>query len=330
MAEKLRERFAQPWQYAETDASITIPAQIWISSIPDRISSEEQLFVFVTSAFSDALPKDRIFVADEMKEEKRRIDVDVAIRRAPAENSFEVYYQPIYDTREGKIRSCEALVRMHDKELGWVSPEEFIKIAEQTGTVSQIGAAVFEKVCQFLAEKSPSQYGLSYVEVNLSTIQCMDEDLVEEFRSIMQRYGVSPEEIVLEITESAVIHNEDRMQKIVHRLRDAGFAFALDDFGTGRANYGYVMNFPFRIIKVDKSFLWEADKSEANTIILKSMLQLIRDLHLETVVEGVETKKQRDMLAEAGVTYLQGYYYSKPVPEDVFLEYLRTFKEEDT
>ena len=327
LAEKIRERFRQPWLYTEGGASVTIPAQIWMSSIPDRISSEEQLLVFTESVYDASLPEERIYVADEIKKQQRAVDVDVAIRRALNEHTFEVYYQPIYDTKEKKIHSCEALVRMNDPQLGFVSPEEFIKIAEQTGTVSRIGEIVFEKVCAFLAKEKPEQYGMDFVEVNLSTIQCMDEHLPKRFAEIMKQYEISPDRIVLEITESAVIHNEGRMQKAVSDLKQIGFRFALDDFGTGRANYSYILNFPFHIIKIDKSFLWSADKSETNSVILKNMLDLVHQLRLETVVEGVETEKQRDDMIREGVSYLQGYYYSRPVPADAFLAYLKQFNE---
>lgn len=325
LAEKIRERFNAPWVYSDAGASVTIPAQIWMSSIPDLISSQEQLLVFAESFYDASVPDDRIYVADEMKRQQRFVDVDVAIRRALNKGTFQVYYQPIYDTASGKIHSCEALVRMNDPQLGFVSPEEFIKIAEQTGTISQIGEIVFEKVCAFIAQEKPEQYGMDFIEVNLSTIQCMDEHLSERLTQIMKKYDVCADRIVLEITESAVIHNEERMRQAVMELQKAGFRFALDDFGTGHANYSYILNFPFHIIKIDKSFLWSADESEANGIVLDNMLNLVHQLHLKTVVEGVETEKQRDRLIQAGVSYLQGYYYSKPVPQDAFVEYIHKF-----
>lgn len=327
LAKRIQSRFAQPWLYATGNTSIAIPAQVWISSIPDRISTEEQILTFAQATFNDRLPQDEIFVANEMQEEQRRIDVNVAIRRAITENSFEVYYQPIYDTKTSKIHSCEALVRMNDPKLGFVSPEEFIKIAEQTGTISQIGEIVFEKVCQFIATENPKQFGLDFIEVNLSTIQCMDKNLVERFLAIMDCYDVTPDDIVFEITESAVIHNEGRMNHIVEALCNAGFLFALDDFGTGHANYVYLSQYPFHVIKIDKHFLWAAEKSEVDRTILHNMLNLAHDLKLETVVEGVETKEQRDRLILANVDYLQGYYYSKPVPKDDFVKYTMTFNE---
>ena len=324
IADKIRDRFTKSWNYSN-DGSLTIPAQIWASSIPDRISTEEQVLSFSESSFNTDLPHNQIYVADEMKEEGRQTKVNVAIRRAIKNNTFEVYYQPIYDAASGKIHSCEALVRMTDPELGPVSPEEFIKVAERTGTISHIGSIVFEKVCQFISEKKPEQYGIDFIEVNLSPIQCMDQNLVSKFKKIMDTYHVKPEHIILEITESAVIRNKGRVDSIIQQLNDAGFKYALDDFGTGQANYSYVHEFPFSIIKIDKSFLWAADKDANDRAVLKNMLSLVKDLNLQSVVEGVETKEQRDQLIKDGVTYLQGYYYSKPVPEDQFIEYLKKF-----
>lgn len=324
IADRIRDRFTKSWNYSK-DGSLTIPAQIWASSIPDRISTEEQVLSFSESPFNTDLPHNQIYVADEMKEEGRQTNVNVAIRRAIKNNTFEVYYQPIYDTASGKIHSCEALVRMTDPELGPVSPEEFIKVAERTGTISHIGSIVFEKVCQFISEKKPEQYGIDFIEVNLSPIQCMDQNLVSKFKAIMDKYHVKPERIILEITESAVIRDKGRVDSIIHQLNDAGFEYALDDFGTGQANYSYVHEFPFSIIKIDKSFLWAADKNTTDRAVLKNMLSLVKDLNLKSVVEGVETKEQRDKLIKDGVNYLQGYYYSKPVNEDQFIEYLKKF-----
>lgn len=324
IAIQVRERFKKSWNYSD-DGSLTIPAQIWASSIPDRISTEEQVLAFSESSFNTELPQNQIYVADEMKEEGRQTKVNVAIRRAIKNNTFEVYYQPIYDTYTGKIHSCEALVRMTDPELGPVSPEEFIKVAERTGTISHIGSIVFEKVCQFISEKKPEQYGIDFIEVNLSPLQCMDQNLVSKFKEIMDKYHVQPERIILEITESAVIRNKGRINSVIQQLRDAGFKYALDDFGTGQANYSYIREFPFSIIKIDKSFLWAADKDASDRAVLKNMLSLVKDLNLQSVVEGVETKEQRDKLTKDGVNYLQGYYYSKPVPEDQFIDYLKKF-----
>ena len=323
LGERIRRRFLGVWSCQ--DVEVAIPAQVWMTSVPDRASTPEQLFVFVTTPYNSNLPQEEIYVADEMKNETRKLEVEKAIRKALENQSFDVYYQPIYDTRCSRIHSAEALVRLTDSELGPISPDEFIPIAEKTGTVSRIGEIVFEKVCRFLSEEKPEQFGLQFVEVNLSTVQCMDLGVVERLKSIAKMYNVPPYRINLEITETSVVYSEITMKKVMDLFRDAGFGFSLDDFGTGNANYSYLLNYPFRLIKIDKSFLWACDTSAENKIIFDNMLRLIRELHLQAVVEGVETKEQRNELISKGVDYLQGYYYSKPLPQDGFLFYLRHF-----
>lgn len=325
IAADILDRFQEQWPLAGT--YVYVAAEVWISHIPEQIPDEQHLSVFVDSSYDTGIPDNILHRFDMLASEQRKSEVELALQRALSAGSLMVYYQPIYDTREHRIRSCEALVRMHDEKLGDVSPEEFIRVAEQTGLVGRIGELVFEKVCTFWETRCPQQYGLSFIEVNLSTIQCMDKDLPERFQQIMKKHGVKPEEINLEITESAVIHDEKAMQTFLASMRKIGFSFALDDFGTGNANFSYVMKYPFRLLKIDKSFLWGAEKEASAGAILDSMLELTQGLGRDAVVEGVETKAQRDYLVGRKVRYLQGYYYAKPIPEQDFLHFLENFNQ---
>ena len=153
----------------------------------------------------------------------------------------------------------------------------------------------------------------------------MDTDLPDRFAEILKHYGVSTNQINLEITESAVISSESTMDKVLNRLLQMGFSFSLDDFGTGSSNYSYIMKYPFSIIKVDRSVLWNSFRNHDNEVLFNNMIELIHGLRKEAVVEGVETENQRNRLIKAGVRYLQGYFYSKPVPEEAFLDYVRRF-----
>lgn len=318
------DRFKREWIYRNTPAVYT--AQVLIGSMPYDISRMEQMLAFADRGYDVKLPSSKVLFAGEvMKSDARRTMVEVAVNRALNENTFEVFYQPIFDSTTNRIHSAEALVRMKDKDLGYVSPEEFIKIAEQAGMVGKIGEIVFEKVCRFIYENNPRKLGIEFIEVNLSTIQCMDTNLPDRFARIMDKYGVTSDEINLEITESAVINSESTMENVLGKLLDMGFTFSLDDFGTGNANYSYIMKYPFRIIKVDKSFLWNSFKNHDNEILFNNMIELIHGLRKEAVVEGVETENQKNRLVTAGIRYLQGYYYSKPVHEDEFLNYVRRF-----
>lgn len=204
-----------------------------------------------------------------------------------------------------------------------IFPDEFISVAEHTGDIIWIGEYVFENACRFLANGEGAEYGLEVMEVNLSTIQCLDPELPQKLSSIAANNHVSPARINLEITETAEVYSKAGMAHTMKSLMDAGFSFALDDFGTGYANYSYLVNYPFQLVKVDKSFLWEAGKSPESKIVFENMLQLINRLGKKAVVEGVETKQQQDLLIESGVDFLQGYYYSKPVPGKQFISCIR-------
>lgn len=322
-ANLLMHRFEKAWMAGDTPVFLAV--QVWISSIPDRIAKEEQLNAFIDSRYDENIPEGQLYYADEMKSAQRIAAVEIALKRALSADTLKVYYQPIYDTATGRVHSAEALSRMIDEELGFVSPEEFIHVAEQTGMIRELGEKVFEKVCAFLAQSDAVKLGLDFVEVNLSTVQCMDPDLADRFVAITRKYHVSPSAISLEITESSVVHDERKMAETISRLAAAGFTFALDDFGTGNANYTYVMKYPFSLIKIDKSFLWNAEKSGDAKAILLNMLELVKGIGRKAVVEGVETEAQRDFLIDQGVSYLQGYYYSKPVPQDQFLDFIGSF-----
>lgn len=322
-AETVRKRFSDVWNWQ--GMNVTVPSQVWLTQVPEKVKTEGQLAVFAEAEYNERLPRSCVYYADEMHDEERHIAVEMAVKRALERESLEVYYQPIYDAKADCIRSAEALVRLTDPQLGAISPEEFIGVAEQTGMVSQIGEFVFETVCGFLADGRAKRYGLEFIEVNLSTVQCMDTGLAGRLARIAAKYNISPSSINLEITESAVIYSEETMNQVMQELLNLGFRFSLDDFGTGQSNYSYILNYPFHLVKIDKSFLWATDKNAQNRVIFENMLDLIQRLDRKAVVEGVETDAQRRMLLDHGVDYLQGYYYSKPVPEELFLDYIRKF-----
>ena len=322
-AEKIRVRFTDEWIIDGT--SVFFQPLVKMTGVPQQIRKDEQLYAFIENGSIEGMVMNSVNFIDEVSSSQRRLQIEMALDRAIKNDTLQVYYQPIYDVATGRIRSCEALVRMDDEELGMVSPEEFIKVAEKTGQINFIGEIVFEKVCQFLKEQTPQKYGMEYVEVNLSTVECMNPLVPSTIRSLMNKYGIDKSQISIEITESAVIHNKETMVNVMDNMQRSGLSFALDDFGTGNANFSYVLDYNFDIIKIDKTFLWAADGSAENAAILEAMLQLIKGLNRKAVVEGVETEKQRDYLVSKGVEFLQGYYFSKPLPEREFIDYIRRY-----
>ena len=322
-AEKIRVRFIDEWIIDGT--SVFFQPLVKMTGVPQQIRTDEQLYAFIENGSIEGMVMNSVNFIDEVGSSQRRLQIEMALDRAIKNDTLQVYYQPIYDVATGRIRSCEALVRMDDEELGMVSPEEFIKVAEKTGQINFIGEIVFEKVCQFLKEQAPQKYGMEYVEVNLSTVECMNPLVPSTIHNLMNKYGVDKSQISIEITESAVIHNKETMVNVMENMQRSGLSFALDDFGTGNANFSYVLDYNFDIIKIDKAFLWAADGSAENAAILEAMIQLIKGLNRKAVVEGVETEKQRDYLVSKGVEFLQGYYFSKPLPEREFIDYIRRY-----
>ncbi len=264
-------------------------------------------------------------VSQEMLEKvANNLEIEAAIDRAIKKDTMEIYFQPIYDTRKKGIHSAEVLVRINDEKLGLLMPDQFIGRAEESGAILMLGQKVFEKTCEFIRDHDLDELGLDYIEVNLSPVQCMREQLSVEFMEIVERYGIDYSRINLEITEtdstdSAVA--KDNMEALLSN----GMSFSLDDYGTGFSNLVNVMNLPLHIIKIDKSIVWAYFKEGNNTLL--HVLALFKESNKEIVCEGVETYEMASELSKLGCDHEQGYYFSKPVPEKEFLDYLNNFNE---
>ena len=258
----------------------------------------------------------------------------LCMKRAIENESFEVYYQPIYSTKTGRFESCEALVRLFDEELGMLDPEEMVVLAEKNGLIDKIGDIIFRKVCKFMQDNDYASLGLKYIEVNLSTVQCMKLSLPDSIRGIMDHYQIPSNAINLEITETAELEDEGTLLKNVRTLDKMGVKFSIDDYGSGFASAGYLIKFPVSLVKIDKSILWNAIEDKDAMVVLKHTIAMVQELDKHIVVEGVETNEMKNILVENGVDYLQGYLFSKPIPADKFVDFLnrnntRYFDEED-
>ncbi len=257
-------------------------------------------------------------VGGEILEGRRRESRILQImQRALANGTFQVYYQPIYSNEEGRYNSAEALLRLYDSEMGFISPEEFIPMAEKNGMILKIGEFVFRTVCCMMARERIWERGIDYIEVNLSVVQCMQEDICEMLYGIMDEYAIPYSCINLEVTETTLAR--DILWDTMERMSVGGVTFSLDDYGTGYSNLSNVLKYPFNIVKLDKSMVWYAMENEPAMRALRHTVAMIRDLEMHIVAEGVETEEQRRILTEMGCEYLQGYYFSKPVPEKNFL-----------
>ena len=239
--------------------------------------------------------------------------------KAIKEDGFCVHYQPIYSVEKGRYTTAEALVRFKESDIGFVSPEEFIPIAEKNGMIVRIGEIVFEKVCKFYKENHLEEKGIENIHFNLSVVECMQQKLHEKIENIMDMYKLDSSKISLEITETAAVTSREIIINNMNQLIDRGFKFSMDDYGTGFSNTSTLIAYPFDEIKIDKSIVWSAMEDEKAMIAFKHSVAMIKDLDFKIVAEGVETKEQAKMLGDLGCDYFQGYYYSKPVSEDDFM-----------
>jgi EAL domain-containing protein (putative c-di-GMP-specific phosphodiesterase class I) len=234
-----------------------------------------------------------------------------------------MYYQPIYNISEGKFSSMEALVRIKDENGKLIMPGDFIEYAEKNGMILTLGEMVFRKVCEFVRQSKIEDYGIEYIEVNLSVVQCMQDDLAKDFKNIMAEYGIPPHRINLEITETAAINTRYTLEKNMDDLIAYGTSFSLDDYGSGYSNLTYMVGMPLKIIKIDRSITIAYDSSEKARVATEYTVDMVHRLGMEIVVEGIETEEQYLNFKKLGVEYIQGYYFSKPLPKERVLNYVR-------
>jgi len=326
MEEDLKRCAVMDWEYK--GVSLEFREVIFLVHVPEEFHSIDLLSTVIDRVEPPlSTERYRFLQGDDLKPIFREQEVAQALARAQENHSFKVYYQPIWDSTTGMIHSAEALIRLFDEDMGFVPPDEFIRVAEQNGTIIEIGEFVFEEVCRFMSQNHLQDLGVEFVEVNLSTVQCMADNLPATFQRIMDKYGVSASSLNLEITESAAVENHHRLKKTMDELRAMGFTFSMDDYGTGYSNIQNIFSMDFDIIKIDKSILWDADKGVMGDVILASTIKMIKDMDRRIVTEGVETLEQRDKLVELGCDYCQGYYYSKPVPGNEFIAYVTEFNQ---
>lgn len=253
-----------------------------------------------------------------------REEVISAVKRAIKNNSFEVYFQPIRNLKTNCYDCAEALIRLNDEKLGFINPEEMIVISEQHGLINEVGEIVFRKVCQCISNHNLDTLGIKYVDVNLSPIQCMTPTLSDTLFTIMNEYGIKPSQINLEITETAKSDNNTAIRNNIDILSGHGVGFAIDDYGSGFATANYLLQYPFSVVKIDKQILWQAMTDETALVVFRNMVELIKKLGKKIVVEGGETQEMIDLLIQENCDYCQGYFFSKPLKEEAFIDFLQS------
>lgn len=291
----------------------------------DSFADAEELFGFLTFLHKEYVnEKERVLPVGEsiIEKYKKQFEIEQMITDALMEDRVEVFLQPIYANEEHCFSSAEALVRIRDKDGSLIPPGLFIPVAEESGQILELGERVFEKVCSFLKNSDALKLGLRIVEVNLSVIQCERRDLAERLIAIADKYEVSPEYINLEITETASISARATLLANMKKLMDYGFKFSLDDFGKGESNLMYVVEMPVSIVKLDYDLTKAFFGSSKAKLVLRAVVSMAHGMELKLVAEGIETKEELISMCKEGIDYIQGFYYSKPLPMWEYLEFI--------
>ena len=316
--------FNKPWYLMETEYFCTM--SMGVAIFPDNSVDVHEITRMADVAMYEAKRSGKNGYAYYSKEVEnataKRLDIENNMRQAVSTgiDEFVVFYQPVVDVNTQTCTSCEALVRWDSKALGFMGPGEFIPLAEYLGLITSIGDYVLEEACRRCKIWNDNGHPDFYINVNLSVVQLLQKDVVENIRRILDKTGVNPKNIVLEITESFAINDMQRVMEIITGLKKLGPRIALDDFGTGYSSLNYIKQLPLDIIKVDKTFIDDIVEDDYAQAFVKLIVDLSKTIGTKIVVEGVEHKEQFELLKSLGVDYIQGYYFGKPVPANIFEE----------
>ena len=259
---------------------------------------------------------------------ERRMTLEAELRKALAEQQLRVVYQPRVNAATQKICGAEALLRWHHPLIGEVSPVEFIPIMEELGIIQEVGAWVFEEACKQLKAWYQQGHTEFVMSINLSAVQFRDVTLPAQIQAIISRIEVSPERVEVELTETAIMDDVGKTQRMLFALKELGVRVAIDDFGTGHSSLSYLRSFPIDTLKVDRSFIRELPGSAEDSSLAAAIIAMARSLDLRVVAEGVEYRGQADFLLEKQCDELQGFLFSKPVSPAFFSTLLETFNKD--
>lgn len=316
--------FRKPWYLKGSEYYCTM--SMGIVKFPTDGGTVEEVIQKADIALFEAKRngKNRITYYDEQDEASsyRRLDLEKNMRNATmnACREFEVFYQPVVDiTTDGTIcHGAEALIRWNSEEMGFISPADFIPLAEYLGLINPIGEYVLGQAaarCKYWNDMGHPDYRIN---VNLSVVQLLQNDIVEKIRRVLEKTGLNPKNLTLEVTESLAINDMERMKWILGQIKELGVKVALDDFGTGYSSLNHIREMPIDIIKIDRCFIEHIAEDDFSDAFVKMVAELASTIGVSICVEGVEENEQLEMIRRMKIAYGQGYLFGKPLPLEKF------------
>jgi diguanylate cyclase (GGDEF)-like protein/PAS domain S-box-containing protein len=325
LARKIINSLSAPFLLEETE--IRIGCTIGITVAPRDSQDAEKLLRYADLSMYRAKAEGRNtlrFYSPEMDSISwNNIGLETDLRKAVAQEQFELHYQPQINLETGSIAGAEALLRWNRPEFGLTAPNAFIDIAEETGLINEIGAWVLKKACAQAVAWQRLGHGPIGISVNLSPVQFLRQDIVQLVDDALRVTGLNPEFLELELTEGSLLKDVERTKEVLQRLKKIGVRIAIDDFGVGFSSLSYLKNFDIDTLKIDRSFISSLLAGSRDEAIVRAIISLAQSLELKVVAEGVETNPQLACLLNYDCDEAQGYLFSRPVPSDVFETLLR-------
>lgn len=325
LAEKLLQAYVAPFSIENHELHISM--SIGISLYPDDGEDVTSLVKNADAAMYQAKERGKAgycFYTQQLTDAAlERLQLENHLRKALAQDEFQLYYQPQYHLESGALMGAEALLRWQSGELGMIPPDRFIPLAESTGMILPIGEWVLQEACRQVAEWRQKGLELQRIGVNVAGQQIQHGDIVRTVAETLERSGLPATLLELEITESFIMQQAEEAISTLNLLRDTGVALAIDDFGTGYSSLSYLKLLPVNKLKIDRSFVKDTPRDKNSEAIVRAVIALARSLQLNVIAEGVESDSQQQFLRTAGCDEVQGFYYSRPLPADQFTRLLQ-------
>lgn len=327
---KILDTFHHEWMIQ--NHFLRLSTSIGVALYPDDSQEINELMKFADIAMYKAKAEGRDQFSFFTATLNARVHEEVAMahdmHRALEDHEFVLYYQPKIHIESGKIIGAEALIRWNHYEKGLIFPNNFIRIAENTGFILKLGTWIIDETAEMISRLQHSGYTDVHVSCNVSTRQFQNLHLFSDIENAIVKNGINPAQFAIEITESVMMEYLEVTLEMLKKIKRLGIHICMDDFGTGYSSLSYLRQFPIDSLKIDKSFVDDISAyGDNNHILLNTIIAMGQTLNLHVIAEGVEEAYQMEYLKERGCAYYQGYYFAKPVPEDTFFELLEKNKE---
>ncbi|EOQ89702.1 diguanylate cyclase (GGDEF) domain protein [Leptospira yanagawae serovar Saopaulo str. Sao Paulo = ATCC 700523] len=328
-AQKILDILSQPFHIMGRDLFTTISMGIALSP-NDGITSAELLKnsdMAMYKAKELGRNNYKFYTNELILRSEKRLYIENSLRKAIQNEELILFFQPKISTITNQVCGAEALIRWKHPERGWVPPIEFIPVAEDSGIIERIGDWVLEEACRLKKEWCEMDLPSFPLSINVSGKQLARSNWSHRVQATILQYGINPEEIELELTESSIMENPEKSIEAFEYLSELGIKVSIDDFGTGYSSLSYLKKIDADVIKIDRSFVVDLELNEDDRAICKAIINMAHSLGLEVIAEGVENAAQRDLLHDLGCHMIQGYLYSKPLPAEEFVAFVQKFNE---